>query len=76
MIFALQPGVMVRVVEEPVRSTTVADVLIGVFGLTGALVLVALVLGGILGGALIGVKKFREKHDLLADAEACKITYP
>jgi ABC-type dipeptide/oligopeptide/nickel transport system permease component len=77
MLFALQSGsVMVRVVEEPVQSTTVADVIVGAIGLTGVLVLVALLLGGILGGLLIGIKKMRERYDLepVPDSEALKIT--
>jgi hypothetical protein len=55
MLFALQQPVMVRVVvEQPIESTTVADVLIGAFGLTGALILSAIVLGAMFGGILIG----------------------
>ena len=76
MLFALQQPVMVRVVEQPIESTTVADVLIGAFGLTGALILSALVLGALFGGMLIGIKKFREKYNLepIADSEAFRIT--
>lgn len=76
MLFALQNPVMVRVVDAPVESTTVADVLIGVIGLTGVLILVALVLGGVFGGILIGIKKFRERYNLepIPDSEAFKIT--
>jgi hypothetical protein len=76
MIFALQQPVMVRVVEQPIESTTVGDVLIGAFGLTGALVLSALLLGAIFGGILIGIKKLREKYNLepVPDSEAFRIT--
>ena len=76
MLVALQQPVMVRVVEQPIESTTVADVLIGAFGLTGALILSALVLGAIFGGILIGIKKFREKYNLepIPDSEALRIT--
>ena len=77
MLFALQSGsVMVRVIEEPVQSTTVADVIVGAIGLTGVLVLVALLLGGLFGGLLIGVKKMRERYNLepVPDSEALKIT--
>ena len=67
---------MVRVVEQPVDSTTVADVLIGSIGLTGALILVALLLGVLFGGILIGLKKLREKYNMepVPDSEALKIT--
>jgi len=77
MFFALQEPVMVRVVvEQPVESTGVADVLLGAFGLTGALIVGALLLGALFGGLLIGVKKMREKYNLepVPDSEALKIT--
>ena len=76
MIFLLQSGpVMVRVVEEPVRSATVGDVLLGAIGLTGVLILCAVLLGLALGGILIGVKKYRERHDIgIPDSEAFRIT--
>ena len=77
MFFALQqPSVMVRVVEQPVESTTVADVLLGAIGLTGALIVGAVLLGALFGGILIAIKRYREKHDLepIPDSEALKIT--
>ena len=76
MLFAIQEPVMVRVVEQPVESTTVADVLIGTFGLTGALILGAILLGALFGSILIGVKKMREKYNLepVPDSEALRIT--
>jgi hypothetical protein len=69
--------ILVQVVQnEPVESTTAADVLIGAIGLTGVLLLVALVLGAILGALLIGFKKLRAKLDLepVPDSEALKIS--
>ena len=77
MLSVLQSSpVMVRVVEQPVPSTTVADVLIGAIGLTGVLILCAVLLGVSLGAVLIGVKKFREKYNLepVPDSEAFRIT--
>ena len=77
MLFAIQSQpVMVRVIQTPVDSTSVADVLIGAIGLTGVLVLVAVLLGGVLGGLLIGVKKLRARYNLepVPDSEAFKIT--
>lgn len=68
---------MVRVVEEaPVESTTVADVLIGAIGLTGLLIVVAVLAGLTFGAILIGVKKMRERRGTegLSDAEALKLT--
>ena len=74
----MQPStpIMVRVVEQPVESTTVADVLLGAIGLTGALILGAVLLGALFGAILIGIKRYREKHNLepVPDAEALKIT--
>ena len=77
MLFALlaQP-VIVRVIETPAKSTSVGDVLIGAIGLTGVLILVAVLLGAALGGLLIGVKKFRARYNLepIPDSEAFRIT--
>lgn len=77
MLLAFQADpVMVRVVQSTVEETSVADVLIGSIGLTGVLVLVAILLGGALGGALIGIKKLRARYNLesIPDSEAFKIT--
>jgi hypothetical protein len=77
MLFALQSQpVMVRVLQPTVEETSVADVLIGSIGLTGVLVLVAVLLGALLGGALIGIKKLRSRYNLepIPDSEAFKIT--
>jgi hypothetical protein len=76
MVFALQQPVMVRVVEQPIDSTTAADVLLGAIGLTGALILGALLLGALFGAVLIGIKKMREKYNLepVSDSEAFRIT--
>jgi hypothetical protein len=75
MIQASQP-VIVRVVEPAVESTTVADILVGAMGLTGVMLLAALLLGGLLGGLLIGVKKFRARYNLepVPDSEALRVT--
>jgi hypothetical protein len=51
--------ILVRVVQQPVESTTIVDVLLGAIGLTGVLVLAAVLLGGMLGGLLIGLKVWR-----------------
>ena len=77
MLFALQAQpVIVRVLETPAKSTSVGDVLIGAIGLTGVLILVAVLLGAALGGLLIGVKKFRARYNLepIPDSEAFRIT--
>ena len=74
----LQPAnpIVVRVVEEPVETTGLSDVLIGALGLTGVMLLAALLLGVVLGGVLIGVKKLRAKYNLepVPDSEALRVT--
>jgi hypothetical protein len=74
----LQPSspIIVRVIEEPVEQTTIADVLIGSLGLTGAMLLAAAVLGAILGGILIGIKLLRARYNLepVPDSEALRVT--
>lgn len=60
-LFQQQPGdaFMVRVVEQPARETTVVDVLLGSIGLTGVLLLIAVLAGLALGGLLVWRKKAR-----------------
>jgi hypothetical protein len=74
----MQPSdpIMVRVVEQPVESTTIADVLVGALGLTGAMLLAAALLGAVLGGILIGVKLLRVRYNLepVPDSEALRVT--
>ena len=64
------------VVEEPVHETGVSDILIGALGLTGVMLLAALVLGAILGGILIGIKRLRARYNLepVPDSEAMRVT--
>jgi hypothetical protein len=64
MLMFQQNPIIVQVVQQPVESTSLADVLIGAIGLTGALVLLALLLGGMFGGLLIGVKLLRRRTNL------------
>jgi hypothetical protein len=68
--------IIVRVIEEPVESTGIADILVGALGLTGVMLLTALLLGAILGGILIGIKRVRAKYNLdpAPDSEALRVT--
>ena len=68
--------IVVRVIEEPVKSTGVADILIGALGLTGVMLLAALLLGALLGGTLIGIKRLRARYNLepIPDSEALRVT--
>jgi hypothetical protein len=67
---------MVRIVEQPVRGTTISDVIVGSIGLVGVLLLTALVLGLLLGGGLILVKRLtaRDGLDARNEAEAFRVT--
>ena len=68
--------IIVRVIQEPVKSTTIVDVLVGSIGLVAALVLAAVILGALLGGILIGIKMFRARYNLepVPDSESLRIT--
>lgn len=68
--------IVVRVIEEPVETTGVADILIGAIGLTGVMLMSALVLGVLLGAILIGIKRLRARYepDTLPDAQAMRVT--
>ena len=74
----MQPSnpIVVRVVEEPVETTGISDILIGALGLTGVMLLAALVLGAALGGILIAIKRVRAKYNLepVPDSEAMRVT--
>ena len=61
MMLLQQTPIIVQVVQQPVESTSLADVLVGAIGLTGALILLAVLLGGAFGGLLIGVKLLRRR---------------
>lgn len=54
--------IVVKILEEPARETTVVDVLIGAIGLTGLLVLIAVVCGVTLGGLFVLYRKIQAKR--------------
>jgi uncharacterized protein YacL len=75
----LQQGnqpILVRVVEQPVHETTISDVIFGSIGLVGILLLAALLLGLLLGGGLILVKRLtsRDGLDARQDGESLRVT--
>ena len=76
MLLQVTNPIVVKVIEPPVESTSIADVLVGAMGLTGALLLVAAICGAALGGILIGIKILRQKYNLepTPDSEAMRIT--
>lgn len=66
-MFALQQPnpIIVRLPQDtPVEPTSIPDILIGALGLTGVMLLSALLLGVVLGGALIGFKLLRTRLNL------------
>ena len=73
---ARQDPIIVRVVEQPVRETSIADVILGSLGLVGVMLMAALLLGLLLGGLLIGFKRLRAKDGLDPDhdAESLRVT--
>jgi hypothetical protein len=59
-MFALQDGpVIVTLVDTPSQQTTFGDVLLGAFGITGVLVVVALVLGAVMAVVMV---KWNQRH--------------
>ena len=67
---------MVRVVEQPVHETTIADVILGSLGLVGVLLFSALLLGALLGGGMVVYKRLtaRDGIDAGRDAENLRVT--
>jgi hypothetical protein len=68
--------IIVRFLQDPPKETTIVDVVVGSLGLTGALLLAAIILGAILGGILIGIQKLRARYNLerVPDSESLRIT--
>ena len=77
-MIAVQRGepIIVRVVEQPVHETTISDVILGSLGLVGVMVLSALLLGLLLGGALVVYKRMtaRDGLDAAGDAQNLRVT--
>jgi uncharacterized Tic20 family protein len=71
LLSLLQPStpIIVRVVEEPAKETTVVDVLLGSIGLTGLLLLIAALAGLALGALLVWIKKRRGADALEIEAQ-------
>jgi len=73
-VLLLQQPIIVRVVEEPVKETSLGDIIFGAIGLVGILLIAAALLGLLLGGALILLKRRRERSTAASDAEALRVT--
>jgi hypothetical protein len=57
VLLALFQPIIVKLVEEPARETTVVDVLLGSIGVVGVVVIAAAVAGLLLGGLLVWNQK-------------------
>jgi hypothetical protein len=57
-----QKPIIVKIIQPPPEISGLADVLIGSLGLTGAIVLVALVTGAIFAGVLFWVRSRNPLH--------------
>jgi hypothetical protein len=68
--------IIVRVVEQPVDETSIADVILGSLGLVGVMLFAALLFGAVLGGGLIWWKRLRNRDgiDPDHDAETLRVT--
>ena len=68
--------IIVKVIDEPVKSTGVGDIILGALGITGVLLLAALLLGALLGGLLIWIKKVRANYrvETVSDHDALRVT--
>ncbi len=61
MILALLQPIVVKIVEQPAKETTVVDVLLGSIGVVGLVLILAAVAGLALGGLLVWIQKKRGK---------------
>ena len=70
----LQQPIIVRVVEQPVKETSLADIIFGAIGLVGVLLITAALLGAVLGGALILLNRMRRRSSAVSDAQSLRVT--
>ena len=61
---------VVQVVEEPTRETSVADILLGAVGFVGFVLIAAAVVGLFAGGLFILFRKWRARHSGPIDTSA------
>jgi hypothetical protein len=66
LVLAQNSPVIVTLLDKPTDQTTFADVILGAFGITGILVLIALVLGVVMAFAMVTWnKRHRPEEDHL-----------
>jgi uncharacterized protein involved in exopolysaccharide biosynthesis len=66
--------VIVRVVEQPVHQTSITDVIFGSMATVAVLLLAAALLGLLLGGMLIVLKRLRSRDELPTHADEFRVT--
>ena len=62
LLLQQQAPIIVQVVEQPVKETSIADVIFGAIGVVGVGLICAALLGAALGGILILIKRWRAQH--------------
>lgn len=70
LLLQQQAPIIVQVVEQPVRETSIADVIFGALGVVGVGLIAAALLGAVLGGMLILIKRWRARHGYERDPVA------
>ncbi|HTM27391.1 MAG TPA: hypothetical protein VL225_19470 [Vicinamibacterales bacterium] len=68
------PPIIVRVVEQPVHKTSLADIIFGSLGLVGVLLIAAAVCGLVLAGIVIGIKRLRRTDGLDSQTDDLRVT--
>jgi hypothetical protein len=74
-MFLQRPPIVVDVVKQPpvAEEITMADVIVGAFGLTGVIMLSALVAGAIVGAIFIWINRVRDAAAPPADREHSRL---
>jgi hypothetical protein len=74
-MFLQQPPIVVDVVKQPpvAEEITMADVIVGAFGLTGVIMLSALLAGAITGALFIWIKRTRDAGTSLDDSSGSRL---
>jgi uncharacterized protein YacL len=66
--------IIVRVIEQPVHKTSLADIIFGSLGLVGVLLIAAAVCGLVLAGIVIGIKRLRRTDGLESQTDELRVT--
>lgn len=81
-VFFAQPAppvtpIIVKVVDQPAKEISVADILMGSVGLTGLFLIGAAALGLVLGGIFIAFRRWQASRDVEdAPSDAFRLTQP